>query len=401
MSTANVTQTGQSSTVTVTVSRGLQGPPGSDATVTTEAIETALGYTPADAATNTGTNTGDQDLSGLATQSALAAETAAREAAIAALGTAAEEDTGTTPGTIPLLGSNGALPVAQGGTGATIINTSPALFTTTNQNALYIAAAADFDSNALTYITATGKTGTNAFVIDDVVKMLKGSASSTSRRGSTWATLSVNRWTNVKGIYLFQSAYNHGSSTIVRDLKATMNLTIAGGMAWNSNGFTFDGVNDQLTGTGAHITSGQWSLMAVARVGNAGSNVIACQATNYTNFRTNFMDSNGSVPRSFKRVDPTSYLTTGATASTTENSFLTVQTATDLKIFAGGSETAEATTALAATTIENTTFLVGNSGITGTRFTGEMKLVILWAEDISTDYAEIHANLNSLLGLGL
>ena len=50
---------------------------GSDATVTAENIGTALGYTPADAATNTG----DQDLSGFATQSALAAETAAREAA--------------------------------------------------------------------------------------------------------------------------------------------------------------------------------------------------------------------------------------------------------------------------------------------------------------------------------
>jgi hypothetical protein len=90
MSTANVTQTGQAATVAVTVSRGLQGAPGSDATVTTEAIETALGYTPADAATNTGTNTGDQDLSGLATQTALAAETAAREAADATKAKAAE-----------------------------------------------------------------------------------------------------------------------------------------------------------------------------------------------------------------------------------------------------------------------------------------------------------------------
>jgi hypothetical protein len=81
MATLTIIQSGETKTLTVSTGVGAQGPPGSDATVTTEAIETALGYTPADAATNTGTNTGDQDLSGLATQSALAAETAAREAA--------------------------------------------------------------------------------------------------------------------------------------------------------------------------------------------------------------------------------------------------------------------------------------------------------------------------------
>jgi hypothetical protein len=117
MSTANVTQTGQSSTVTVTVSRGLQGIPGSDATVTTEAVESAgalmdsevenledlKAFDPADYApalgaddnyvtdaektvigNTSGTNTGDQDLSGLATQSDLTAETAEREAATSA-----------------------------------------------------------------------------------------------------------------------------------------------------------------------------------------------------------------------------------------------------------------------------------------------------------------------------
>ena len=84
MATLTIIQSGETKTLTVSTgvgAQGAQGAPGSDATVTTEAIETALGYTPADAATNTGTNTGDQDLSGLATQSALAAETAAREAA--------------------------------------------------------------------------------------------------------------------------------------------------------------------------------------------------------------------------------------------------------------------------------------------------------------------------------
>ena len=81
MATLTIIQSGETKTLTVSTgvgAQGAQGAPGSDATVTTEAIETALGYTPANAATNTGTNTGDQDLSGLATTSALASETAAR-----------------------------------------------------------------------------------------------------------------------------------------------------------------------------------------------------------------------------------------------------------------------------------------------------------------------------------
>ena len=280
------------------------------------------------------------------------------------------------------------------------VTTSPGLFITNNGGQIYMAASADLDSNALTYINATGKTGADAFVIDDVVKMLKGSASSTSRRGSTWTTLSANRWTNAKGIYLMQSAYNHGTSTIVRDLKAAMNLTIAGGMAWNSAGFTFDGVDDKLVGTGAHITSGQWSCMVVGKMTGA-SNAAAVSQNNSANFRTSFSLFTPTTAGVFKRVDPTSYSTFTTTSSTVKNSFLIVQTATDLKAFAGGSETAEGSTPLAATTIESSVFTIGDIQAGNSRFTGDMQIAILWSEDVSADYSEIHANLNALLGLGL
>jgi hypothetical protein len=91
MSTANVTQTGGAATVAVTVSRGLPGPSGSDATVTNANVNTAIEVNPSASRTSlglgtlatqsgtfsgesSGTNTGDQDLSGLSTPATVAAQ---------------------------------------------------------------------------------------------------------------------------------------------------------------------------------------------------------------------------------------------------------------------------------------------------------------------------------------
>lgn len=290
---------------------------------------------------------------------------------------------------------------ARGGTGGTSIATSPSLFTVLNGNQRLFAHVDDFDADAATYIAATGLTGEPAFVVDDAVRMLKGSPSSASLRGSVWTTLSANRWTNAKGIYLFQSAFNHGAGTAVEDLRGTMNLTIAGGMAWNAAGFTFDGTNDQLDGTGAHITSGQWSLLGVGSSTTA-SKTIAGQNSSSANFRTSFATIGASGTwSSFKRVDPTSYSHSSGVSAATLNSFLQIQDATHLRSFIGGSETEAASTALAATTIENNTFIIGDVASGSSNFNGLLKLVMLFGEDVSTDYAELHANLNSLLGLGL
>jgi lysophospholipase L1-like esterase len=96
MSTANVTQTGGAATVAVTVSRGLPGPSGSDATVTNANVNTAIEANPSASRTSlglgtlatqsgtfsgesSGTNTGDQDLSGLSTPATVAAQIDARE----------------------------------------------------------------------------------------------------------------------------------------------------------------------------------------------------------------------------------------------------------------------------------------------------------------------------------
>jgi hypothetical protein len=212
--------------------------------------------------------------------------------------------------------------------------------------------------------------------------------------------LAANRWTNLKGAYLFQSALNASAGTTVIDLRGTLNLAIAGGMLWGANGFEFDGTDDALVGTGSHITSGQWSAFAVARA-DTHERVLMTQNTGGVNFRTSFMSSfTGNFWAAFKRVDPTSYQLTGSVSASTLASVLTVQTATDLKVYTGGSDTEVGTVAVAATTIENTDFRIGRTSV-GSYFDGFAALAMLFGEDVTTDYPEIHANLNALLGLGL
>jgi len=261
--------------------------------------------------------------------------------------------------------------------------------------------ATDFDAATQAYLTATGIRDTAAFVIDDVVRMLKGTASSTSLRGSTWTVLAANRWTNLKGAYLFQSALNASAGTTVIDLRANKNLAINGGMLWGADGFEFDGTDDALVGSASHITSGQWSALAVAR-GDASGKTLMSQNTASTNFRTTFMSVNASgFWGGFKRVDPTSYSLASTVAASTLTSILTVQTATDLKAYSGGSDTETGTIAVAATTIQNTDFIIGDVASGSSDFDGFMSLAMLFGENIISDYPEIHANLNALLGLGL
>jgi hypothetical protein len=315
------------------------------------------------------------------------------------LGTAATKDTGTTYGTIPLLSTNGALPIAQGGTGSTSLYSSPSIFIGTNQNAFYIAHADDLDADAETFITANAITGTQALIVDDIVKMLKGSASSTSLRSSTWTTLSANRWTNIKGLYLFSSDY--GSGTTLRDLRGSNNLTISGSPARNSTGITLDGVDDRLTAAGPLLTSGNWSVLYIGTL-TSTSTALITQSTTAEDFRVSFLSSNASGNiGTFKRVDPTSYNLDSGLSALTRRAALNIQDATHLRTFAAGNETAVASTPLAATTVSSTAFQIGRSLGAGTFASGTIELCIVWNSDVSTDYAEIYANINSLLGLGL
>ena len=359
----------------------------SDENYVTDAEKVVIGNT-------SGTNTGDQDLSGLATQSALAAfaedavndlaaETAAREAAIDDLGFVA-----------------GVLPLANGGTGATSFYTSPSVYIGVNQNALYFAHKDDLDADAETYITTRGLGGSAALAVDDVVKMIKGEDSSTSLRGSTWTTLSANRWTNAKGIYLFPTAYKGVVSTTMLDLRGANNLTVAGSPVSNSTGMIFDGVNDQLNASGSLITSGQWSCLAVGS-STVASKVIVSQS-DVSNFRTAFLSTNSSGNwAAFKRIDLTSYNHDSGLSSVTRRSVLNIQDATHIRSYASGSGVALASTEVAETTVESSTFIIGNSDFGSSNFTGSLSLVLIWNENVAGDYAAIHANLNSLLGLGL
>jgi hypothetical protein len=258
----------------------------------------------------------------------------------------------------------------------------------------------DFAAATQTYIAATGLRDTAAFVIDDVVRMLSGETSANSLRGSTWTVLSANRWTNLKGAYLFQSALNASSGTTVVDLRGNKNLTIGGGMLWNENGFTFDGVDDVLTGTGSHLTSGQWSAFAVASASSANKTFLSQNNGLLLNFRTGFLiNTSSNTWGIFKRVDPTSTTVDSLASSATMKSVFSVQTATALNMHADGSDTVLATAAVAATTIENTDFQIGKVG--PAYFAGSSKLAMLFGENVTSDYPEIHANLNALLGLGL
>jgi hypothetical protein len=273
------------------------------------------------------------------------------------------------------------------------------IFATQSDNQVYLAAPADFDIDAKAYIDEIGLSGTEAFVIDDVIRMLKGQPSSNSLRAATWVTLSANRWANLEGMWIAPSRYNYGAGTAFGDLTTVNGLTASGTPVWSNDGFDLNGVDQRFAASGALVTSGQWSCLGIAK-SDASKGPLVHQNTVSSNFRTTFLNVNDSKWSAFKRVDPTSYLVDSGNGSTSLSSVLAVQTATALNTYIAGNEVATATTALAATTILGTPFTIGGI-LTSTHFDGLVKLVGLWSEDVSVDYSEINANLNSLLGLGL
>lgn len=256
---------------------------------------------------------------------------------------------------------------------------------------------------------ATTMTAANVRLLSDWYKSLKGEAGYWEQLDTNVYDDMVEGWA-LRGDFNLVTGDEDDAMSTALGMKLTHSLT-PNALYWGDRGTRFfTGATNRVLATSAALlaNSSEWSMFAVlasnsyaAQIGIVGCHNSGAGAAGRT---THGFISSGGVFGSFSNNGASSVqsFTNINSWGYEPRSLMAVQSATQIKIYDNGSETAPSPQALVPGTIEQTPFRIGNIGTGSQQFNGTIYDLLLFNAEISgANNAKMHRNYNRIFGAGL